>query len=105
MKNGANMQLDHIALNVKNIETSADWYVKNFDAKIKYMDETWALLKIKNTSVALTIASQHPPHIAFRVDSLDQLPEDPVTHRDGSISCYVQDPDGNSIEYIYWPKV
>ena len=104
MKDGVDMQLDHVALNVTNINVSAEWYVKNFSAEIKYIDKSWALLKIGSTHLALTIPSQHPPHIAFTVDSIEDLPGESTTHRDGSISCYVEDPDGNNIEYIYWPK-
>ncbi len=98
------MQLDHIAMTVEDIARSVKWYTENFNAETKYVDETWALLEIGQTRIALTIPSQHPPHIAFTVSKLEDVPGMPKTHRDGSISSYVQDPDGNSIEYIYWPN-
>ena len=97
------MDLDHVALNTDNIEATANWYVANFEAEIKYIDETWALLQIGNTKIALTIPSQHPPHIAFTVQSIDEVPGKPITHRDGSVSSYIKDPAGNNIEYVYWP--
>ena len=94
------MILDHIAINVKCISRSIQWYKKNFDAEVKYEDDTWALLEVGKTKIALTIPSQHPPHIAFTVENLAELPGKHNHHRDGSVSCYVDDPDGNSIEYV-----
>ncbi|MEW6325263.1 MAG: VOC family protein [Nitrospirota bacterium] len=29
----------------------------------------------------------------------------PTRHRDGSVSCYVADPDGNSIQFLYEPTL
>lgn len=97
------MQLDHIAINVEHIQTSIDWYVLNLGAKVLYSDETWGLLQVGQTKLALTVPHQHPPHIAFTVDELSDVPGVASVHRDGSISSYIEDPDGNSIEYIYWP--
>ena len=97
------MEFDHIALNVKSIHTSVQWYRENTGATVEYEDDTWAMLKIGNTKIALTIPTQHPPHIAFTVQSIDEVPGEPITHRDGSVSSYIKDPAGNNIEYVYWP--
>ena len=100
------MQLDHVAINVEHIQKSIDWYVANLNAEIKYSDDTWALLQIGNTNLALTISEQHPPHIAFCVKDTSEF-LGPLgkcgTHRDGSKYNYINDPDGNVIELIYWP--
>jgi len=99
------MKLDHIAINVKNIESAASWYTQNLGAEIIYCDESWAMLNIGLTKIALTIANQHPPHLGFSVGSLDKLPcDNPKYHRDGSAYHYVEDPDGNVIEYVYYPE-
>ena len=98
------MQLDHIAINVSHIQTSIDWYISNLSAEVKYSDETWALLQIENLKLALTVSRQHPPHVAFTVENLEDLPGMTSTHRDGSVYSYIEDPDGNTVEYIYWPK-
>ena len=103
MNLGAIMQLDHMAINVEDIKKSIEWYRIRLGAKIEYEDETWAMLRVGSTKIALTISQQHPPHIAFNVQSLDMLPGEPRFHRDGSAYVYEQDPDGNTIEYIYWP--
>ncbi len=97
------MNLDHIAINVKNIKKSVEWYCEKFDARVKYQDATWALLQIGETKIALTIPAQHPPHIAFTVERLEDIPGRHSHHRDGSVSCYEKDLDGNVIEYVYWP--
>ena len=99
-----NLCLDHIAINVKDIASSVEWYTENFDASVEYVDETWAMLNIGETKVALTISEQHPPHTAFRVESLEDLGPDYREHRDGSCYVYIDDPSGNAIELIYWRK-
>ena len=96
--------LDHIAIVVKNIEKSVSWYLKNFDAKKAYQDKTWAMLEVCNTKIALTLACQHPPHIAFKIDNESLFPEglDVKVHRDGTKYVYQKDIDGNVIELIYY---
>jgi len=93
--------LDHIAINVKDITTSVEWYKLNFNTKVKYQDETWAMLCVNGVNLALTISQQHPPHVAFKWHG--QPEEDWKTHRDGSYYKYIEDPDGNTIEMIWWP--
>ena len=100
------MKFDHVAINVENINQSVEWYVLNMGAEISYIDETWAMLKIGDTKLALTVSNQHPPHVAFCLKDISEFPG-PLgkisTHRDGSVYQYVQDPSGNIIEYIYCP--
>ena len=97
--------LDHIAIQVKDINDSCAWYVENLHADILYTDETWAMLQVANMKLALTIASEHPPHWAIKVDSLDDFPkkEKIGSHRDGSRFVYIRDPDGNVVEYVWYP--
>ena len=98
------MKLDHVAVVTKNPEASAKWYVENLSATIEYLDETWAMLKIGDKKLALTVAAQHPPHVAFEVDDLESYSRKGCkTHRDGSKYLYISDPDGNIIELIHYP--
>lgn len=94
------MTFDHVAICVSDIDKSIQWYMSNLDVdNILYTDETWAMLQIGTTKLALTTKDQHPPHIAFTVEgfkSLDELKQ----HRDGSKYIYKSDPDGNIIELI-----
>lgn len=104
MKKLSNLKLDHVAINVKSIEESAAWYTEFLGAQTDYIDETWAMLDIDGTKLALTVSTQHPPHFAFCVEKLSDLGPDYREHRDGSCYVYKTDPDGNAIELIYWRR-
>ena len=96
------MKFDHVAVNVTEIARSVVWYQEHIGAKVLYEDDTWALLEAGGSKIALTIASQHPSHIAFDVGPKpsEEFLRKAKRHRDGSISMYVTDPDGNAIEWI-----
>jgi catechol 2,3-dioxygenase-like lactoylglutathione lyase family enzyme len=99
------MRLDHIAINVSNIANSASWYTENLGAEVIYADDTWAMLETGETKIALTLDGHHPPHVGFSVSDINDIPcDDPDYHRDGSAYRYVKDPDGNTIEFVYYPK-
>ena len=100
------MKFDHVAVNVAEIARSVAWYKAQLGAEVLYQDATWAFLRAGGTKIALTLVDQHPAHVAFDVG-----PNPPAaffqgakTHRDGSISRYVTDPDGNAIEWIHYPE-
>ena len=93
-------KIDHIALVVSNVSKAVRWYESNRDCKIKYQDDTWALLEFDNIDLALVSASEHPPHIAF----VDESIQNGTKHRDGSESIYDHDGFGNIIEKIKYPK-
>jgi catechol 2,3-dioxygenase-like lactoylglutathione lyase family enzyme len=90
--------IDHVAINVEDIDASCSWYVENLNATLEYSDETWAMLDIAGSKLALTIATEHPPHMAFSVEEFST--DDTSFHRDGTEYVYLKDPDGNTIEII-----
>ena len=96
------LQLDkihHVAIPVSDIAASVVWYQQQFKCEIVYQDATWALLKFANVSVALVVPGQHPPHIGvIQVDAERLGPL--TTHRDGTRSIYIPDPDKNQIEVM-----
>ena len=103
------MQLDHVAVQVKDIDRAIEWYKENLDAQVHYADDTWAMLLVGDATnccrVALVTATQHPPHIAFRVSSKKELAGGKVkVHRDGSSYIYKADSEGNVIELICWEE-
>jgi catechol 2,3-dioxygenase-like lactoylglutathione lyase family enzyme len=98
----SNRNFDHIALSVKDITESVRWYEHTLQASVLYKDETWAMLEVSGVKLALTIPTQHPPHLAFAVDDIKELGSQYREHRDGSCYVYKCDPDGNTIELIYW---
>lgn len=92
-------QIHHLALSVTDIATSVAWYRQQFNCEVAYQDTTWALLKFANVSVALVIPEQHPSH--FGVIQTDAARMGPLTtHRDGTRSIYISDPDGNQVEVM-----
>jgi len=92
-------RIDHIAISVEDIKQAVEWYTANFNCKIKYQDETWAYLGFNNINLALVIPGQHPSHLAFIREDAEKYGS-LKTHRDGTRSCYVKDPTGNSIEIM-----
>ena len=93
-------KIDHIAIVVNNIKESVAYYVDNYDCMILHCDESWGYLQFDNIKLALVLKDEHPPHIAFEVDEVEGK-----THRDGSVSKYIDDPSGNKIELIEYPNV
>ena len=92
-------KIHHIAINVKNINESIDWYMHNTDCVLEYSDKTWALLKYENCSLALTVSEEHPPHVCFEIQGAEAFGE-LKEHRDGTKSVYIKDPSDNTIEML-----
>jgi catechol 2,3-dioxygenase-like lactoylglutathione lyase family enzyme len=90
--------LHHVAVAVSNVKETVNWYVQHFDCQISYQDETWALVKFSNVSLAFVVPDQHPPHIAILGDPNPY--GTPTEHRDGTCSVYVKDPAGNNVEIL-----
>jgi len=99
------MKVDHIAILVDNLENSQRWYEKYCNAELVFEDSKYKRMKVDNTYIAL-ISKHHyqHAHIGVLVESVDKFPKNGkiVKHRDGTTGCYMQDPDGNIVEYIYY---
>ena len=95
--------IDHIAIQVKDVEKSLKWYLDNFKCEIIYSDKTWAFIKFNNTKLALVVNDEHPPHFAI-LDKNLKRGKKVVEHRDGSFSKYLKDEDGNYIELVNYEK-
>lgn len=102
-------ELDHVAIQTRDIPGTIKFYVDTFGAAVLYADKTWAFLRIGQGKLALVTPEQHPPHIALRVDlpSLETAAKNagkPIDkHRDGTQGIYLNDPHGNVVELIYYP--
>ena len=92
-------KIHHVAIQVNDIKVAVEWYQDKFDTKILYQDETWALIKFENLSLALVLPDQHPSHFAIENANAEKYGE-LTKHRDGTASVYINDPFGNSIEII-----
>ena len=102
-------EMDHVAIPCPDIARGVAFYAENFGAIVLYQDETWAFLKVGQGKLALVTPSQHPPHVALRVDEKTleiaaKNAEKPIdSHRDGTKGIYISDPDGNVVELICYP--
>ena len=92
--------IDHIAIQVSDINQAVESYTDKFDCEVIYIDTTWAMLKFDNINLALVIPTEHPRHIAF----IDNSVKEGVIHRDGSEARYEDDGFGNTIEKIKYKK-
>jgi catechol 2,3-dioxygenase-like lactoylglutathione lyase family enzyme len=77
--------IDHIAIQVNDIEQSISWYKEHFKCVVEYQDKSWAFIRFSNIALALVLPNQHPNHLAFNVQNK---------------SIYVNDPAGNTIEFV-----
>lgn len=96
-------RIDHVAIQVDDIASAIAWYRNHWDCEIQWSDDTWALLKFDNLSLALVLPEQHPGHVAFLTNDPSKFGRT-VDHRDGTSSCYIKDPWGNDIEMLKRPK-
>jgi len=98
--------VDHIAVLVKDLEVSQKWYENNCDAELVFEDHKYKRMAMGNVMIAL-IDKKHYEHAHFGilVQNYGDLPSNKgkiVHHRDGTTGCYVKDPDGNVVEFIYY---
>lgn len=102
-------EMDHVAITATDIPASTKYYVDTFGATVLYADKTWAFLQIGQGKLALVSPTQHPPHVALRVDlatlqaAAKKTGKPLETHRDGTQGIYLQDPAGNNVELICFP--
>jgi catechol 2,3-dioxygenase-like lactoylglutathione lyase family enzyme len=102
-------EMDHVAVPTHDVPGSVRFYVEHFGAQVLYQDNTWAFLRLGQGKLALVTPSQHPPHVALRVDestlqvAAERAGKSIDYHRDGTAGIYVDDPQGNVIELICYP--
>lgn len=102
-------ELDHVAVTSRDIEAAVRWYVGTLGARVLYQDTTWAFLQVGQGKIALVTPTQHPPHLAVRVNEEElaaaaaQAGKAVDRHRDGTQGIYISDLDGNQVELICYP--
>ncbi|HVF84997.1 MAG TPA: VOC family protein [Abditibacteriaceae bacterium] len=102
-------EMDHVAVSSQDITRDVLWYVEQFGAEVLYQDATWAFLRLGQGKLALVTPTQHPPHVALRVDEAtleifaSRAGKSVDVHRDGTKGIYVDDLQGNVMELICYP--
>ena len=99
-------KIDHFAIKVKSIQSAVDFY-SSMGGEVISQYEDWALLRFENVKLALMSSDNHPVHMAFEAESMEDLKaceESLLLHRDGTFSIYIEDGEGNFIEKIFYPN-
>ena len=101
------MRVDHIAIKTKNIEKMQEWYEENLGAVVEHKGKDYVRLQMDNTVISLIDYDRYQyGHIGIYTKEWKDLPTNGVrtTHRDGTIGVYCFDPEGNVVEYIWYPE-
>jgi len=91
--------IDHVTINVADVERAVSWYRTSFACEIISQDKVSAILQFANMTLTLMLPSQEPPHLAFVKADADTYGE-LFEKRDGKKSTFVSDPTGNMVELI-----
>jgi len=117
--------LRHLALRVRDVHAAARFYTETFGMRVVWEpDGENVYLSSGSDNLALHQDPHAAPggaldHLGFLVATADEvhraaerlsargvpIARAPATHRDGSVSCYCRDPDGNLIQVLYLPGI
>jgi catechol 2,3-dioxygenase-like lactoylglutathione lyase family enzyme len=123
-----NRGMRHLALKVSDVERAKDFYVRVFGMKLVWQpDLDNAYLSSGCDNLALHRGdsketegdAQRLDHLGFIVPTIAdveagyawaksagvEIVDELKHHRDGSVSFYIRDPDGNIIQALYEPTI
>jgi catechol 2,3-dioxygenase-like lactoylglutathione lyase family enzyme len=115
--------LRHLALRVRDVPAATRFYAETFGMRVVWApDPENVYLSSGTDNLALhadpgTAAGGALDHLGFLVATPEDvyaaadalrarrvpLAREPAVHRDGSVSCYCRDPDGNLVQVLYLP--
>jgi catechol 2,3-dioxygenase-like lactoylglutathione lyase family enzyme len=115
--------LRHLALKVRDVQRAAAFYTDVFGMRVVWAPDP-ANVYLSSGTDNLALHEDRDlrdggalDHLGFLVESEAEvyaaaealgarnvpIAQAPRTHRDGSVSCYCRDPDGNLIQILYLP--
>ena len=123
-----NRGMRHLALRVSDLERSKDFYIRVFGMAVVWQpDADNAYLSSGSDNLALhrdaagakSASGQRLDHLGFIVATIAdveasyawaqsaglEIVHELKHHRDGSVSFYIRDPDGNLIQALYEPTI
>jgi catechol 2,3-dioxygenase-like lactoylglutathione lyase family enzyme len=84
--------LMHVALRVRDVK-----------AAVRFYRETFGMRVVWEPDPQNVYLSSGVDNLALHETASVPLAQAPKTHRDGSVSCYCRDPDGNLVQILYLP--
>jgi catechol 2,3-dioxygenase-like lactoylglutathione lyase family enzyme len=116
--------LHHLALKVRDVRAATRFYRDNFGMRVVWEPDpanvylssgTDNLALHEDPAVTREGALDHlgfvvttPEEVHAAADALRArgvpIAREPARHRDGSVSCYCCDPDGNLVQILYLPE-
>jgi catechol 2,3-dioxygenase-like lactoylglutathione lyase family enzyme len=127
MDRPAHAGLRHLALNARDLEAMKRFYVDLLGFTIEwepdpdniYLTSGRDNLALHRSTDGRSTSGQALDHLGLIVTTADDVDRwaaflesrgvtidaRPKTHRDGARSCYVKDPDGNSVQIIHHPPI
>ena len=99
------ISIDHVAFRVSNIRKTVQHYADHLPIEILFESETRACILYNGQNICFTLGNKHPNHISFKVNSIDDMPafakkSQIKKHSDGVKYIYLNDFDGNAIEWV-----
>ena len=95
-------RIHHVAVEVADVAEAVAWYTDRFSCDLAYRDDTWALLRFENASLALVTRGEHLGHFGIEGPEPEHFGASRV-HRDGVRYVYLTDPGGNVVEVAREP--
>ncbi len=113
-------RLGHVAIRVKDMDRAKAFYL-GLGMKLVWDDNDWCYLEANPSKDGLALLGpnykQAGPHFAFHFsqkseveNARDKLLDSGIqvgdlhSHRDGTASFYIKDPEGNWLEMLYHPS-
>ena len=103
--------LDHVAIRVKDMNRAIDYYL-SLGLNLEAESDDWSYFE-EGIALLGPGYDRADPHVAFYLQTHDELKEKwkelmdqgysccrPYKHRDGSVSFYTRDPEGNQLEFL-----
>ena len=104
-------KLGHVAVRVKDMDRAVSYYM-SLGFNCEWESDDWSYFE-EGIALLGPGYNRADPHFAMNVENEDQLREKreelikmgyecakPYKHRDGTVSFYTRDPDGNQLEFI-----
>ena len=91
--------IDHITINVSNLDSSIKWYQTSFNCYLLYQGRTLAILEFNNVKLILSLPNDQRTHLGVIKEDAESFGEI-MKQSDLCYSTFISDPSGNPVELI-----